>query len=183
MVDNFRVIFSGLADNVDAKTACKALAAKLKISEEKVSSFFKGKPLFTPCDKNKALKQAKLLSSLGIKCKLQAVSDNTNISTSSLSSSSQRDKRIFDALDYITSSLIRLEEKLEDIEQRLPDVQSKSTLESQDDWQDSDLILDDDLTSTPKKRSNILLYSLIVTVVTLLIILAVYLSFPDLFSF
>ena len=170
MVDNFRVIFTGLADNVDAKTACKALAAKLKISEEKVSSFLKGNPLFAPSDKNKALKQAKVLASLGIKCKLQAISNNDNANTASLSSNSQRDKRIFDALDYITSSLIRLEEKLEDIEQRLPEVQVKDALDTKEDWQDNDLMLGEELTRSPKKRSNTLLYSLIATVVTLLII-------------
>ena len=75
MADNFRVIFAGLADNVDIKTACANLAAKLKTSDEKVALFFKGKPLFAPSDKDKALKQTKLLASLGIKSKLQAVSN------------------------------------------------------------------------------------------------------------
>ena len=70
-------MFAGLADNVDSNTACTTLAAKLKISEEKVALFFKGKPLFAPSDKNKALKQAKLLVGMGIKSKLQAVSTNT----------------------------------------------------------------------------------------------------------
>ena len=148
MTDNFRVMFAGLADNVDSKTACTTLAAKLKISEEKVALFFKGKPLFAPSDKNKALKQA-----------------------------------IFDALDYITSSLIRLEEKLEDLEQRLPENQTKNPEVDEDEWQDEELLLDEELITQPKKRSNALLYSLIATVVTLLIILAVYLAFPALFAF
>ncbi|ALQ07394.1 MULTISPECIES: hypothetical protein [Pseudoalteromonas] len=182
MADNFRVIFAGLADGIDSNAASINLADKLKTSEEKVALFFKGKPLFAPSHKDKALKQAKLLASLGIKSKLQAVSNAANTSTEQ-PQSSQRDERIFDALDYITSSLIRLEEKLEELEQRLPEEQSKNPeIDEDDDWQDDDLLLDEELVSTPKKRSNVLLYSLIATAVTLLIILAVYLAFPSLFS-
>ncbi|WP_024611276.1 hypothetical protein [Pseudoalteromonas sp. TB64] len=181
MTDNFRVIFAGLADDVDTKIACTNLAQRLKTSEEKVMLFFKGKPLFAPSNKDKALKQAKLLVGLGIKSKLQAI---PNTSAASIEkANNQRDERIFDALDYITSSLIRLEEKLDDLEQRLPALESKTPDENIDQWQDDDLMLDEELISTPKKRSNALLYSLIVTVVTLLIVLAAYLAFPNLFSF
>jgi hypothetical protein len=181
MTDNFRVIFVGLADGVDSNAACTSLADKLKTSEEKVILFFKGKPLFAPTNKDKVLKQAKLLSSLGIKSKLQAVSSSVQHSAQS-TQNSQRDERIFDALDYITSSLIRLEEKLDDLEQRLPEVESKTPLANRDEWQDDDLMLDEELISTPKKRNNTLLYSLIATAVILLIVLAVYLTFPDLLS-
>ncbi|WP_166110630.1 hypothetical protein [Pseudoalteromonas sp. Z9A5] len=181
MTDNFRVIFAGLADDVDAKTACTTLAQRLKTSEEKVTLFFKGKPLFAPSNKDKALKQAKLLVGLGIKSKLQAISSAS--STNTEQANNQRDERIFDALDYITSSLIRLEEKLEELEQRLPEAESKAQIENNDEWQDDDLMLDEELISAPKKRSNVLLYSLIATVVTLLIVLAAYLAFPNLFSF
>ncbi|GAA58496.1 hypothetical protein P20652_0351 [Pseudoalteromonas sp. BSi20652] len=182
MADNFRVIFAGLADNVDTKTACTNLAAKLKTSNEKVTLFFKGKPLFAPSNKDKALKQAKLLASLGIKSKLQAVSNTIQNSSVHAANNNHRDERIFDALDYITSSLIRLEEKLEDLEQRLPEEQIKSPEVDEDEWQDEELLLEEDLITTPKKRSNALLYSLIATAVTLLIMLTVYLAFPDLFS-
>ncbi|MGO3424505.1 MAG: hypothetical protein ACTIMZ_19045 [Pseudoalteromonas distincta] len=182
MADNFRVIFAGLGDNVDIKTACANLAAKLKTSDEKVALFFKGKPLFAPSDKDKALKQTKLLASLGIKSKLQAVSNTIQNSSSAAANNNQRDERIFDALDYITSSLIRLEEKLDELEQRLPEAQLKTPDENVDEWQNDDLMLDEDL-APPKKRSNLLLYSLIATATILLVVLAVFLIFPDLFSF
>ncbi|WP_405601874.1 MULTISPECIES: hypothetical protein [unclassified Pseudoalteromonas] len=182
MADNFRVIFAGLADGTNAKTACTNLAEKLKTSEEKVTAFFKGKSLFAPSNKDKALKQAKLLASLGIQSKLQAVSSNTQ-STSALANNDRRDERIFDALDYITSSLIRLEEKLEELEQRLPEIESKTPVSNSEEWQDDDLMLDEELISPPNGRSNIVLYSLIATVITLLIVLAAYLAFPNLFSF
>ncbi len=76
-----------------------------------------------------------------------------------------------------------LEEKLEDLEQRLPEVELSLPDENDEPWQDDDLMLDEPLSTTPKKRSNLVLYSLIATVVILLIVLAVYLMFPNLFSF
>lgn len=182
MADHFRVMFAGLADSVDIKTACTNLAIKLKTSDEKVTPFFKGKPLFTPSNKGKALKQTKLLASLGIKSKLQAVPNAIQNNLASTENSNQRDERIFDALDYITSSLIRLEEKLDELEQRLPEAQLKTPDENIDEWQGDDLMLDDDL-APPKKRSNLLLYSLIATATILLVVLAVFLIFPNLFSF
>ncbi len=181
MADNFRVIFVGLAEGADSQAVTNALTEKLKTSPEKVAAFFNGKPLFAPSNKEKALKQAKLLSTLGIKSKLQQTAPTQ--ATSQKAHDSQRDQRLFDALDYITSSLIRLEEKLEDLEQRLPEVELSLSDENDEPWQDDDLMLDEPLSTTPKKRSNLVLYSLITTVVILLIVLAVYLMFPNLFSF
>jgi hypothetical protein len=172
-------MFVGLAEGTEAKTACVNLASKLKTSEDKVTQFFNGKALFAPSNKDKALKQAKLLASLGIKSKLQATGE---LPTQSPSAASQRDERIFDALDYITSSLIRLEEKLEELEQRLPTNELKSPTDESDEWQEDDLMLDEQLDEPVKTRSNTLLYSLIATAVLLLIVLAVYLAFPDLVS-
>lgn len=179
MANNFRVMFVGLAEGTETKTACVNLANKLKTSEDKVTQFFNGKALFAPSNKDKALKQAKLLASLGIKSKLQATGEQPSQNPSA---ASQRDERIFDALDYITSSLIRLEEKLEELEQRLPTNELKSPADESDEWQEDDLMLDEQLDEPVKARSNILLYSLIATAVLLLIVLAVYLAFPDLVS-
>lgn len=181
MTDNFRVIFVGLAEDVTSQAVTAALTEKLKTSPEKVAAFFNGKPLFAPCPKEKALKQAKLLSTIGVKSKLQQAT--TVQATSQTTEDSQRDQRLFDALDYITSSLIRLEEKLEDLEQRLPEVRLSLQNENDESWQDDDLMIDEPLSATPKKHSNAILYSLIATVVILLIVLAVYLMFPNLFSF
>ena len=55
-------------------------------------------------------------------------------------------------------------------------------LRQSDDWQEDDLMLDEQLDEPVKTRSNTLLYSLIATAVLLLIVLAVYLAFPDLVS-
>ena len=159
MANNFRVMFVGLAEGTEAKTACVNLASKLKTSEDKVTQFFNGKALFAPS--NKATGE---------------------LPTQSPSAASQRDERIFDALDYITSSLIRLEEKLEELEQRLPTNELKSPTDESDEWQEDDLMLDEQLDEPVKTRSNTLLYSLIATAVLLLIVLAVYLAFPDLVS-
>lgn len=181
MAENFRVMFAGLAKDTDQADAISQLATKLKAPTAKVAAFFENKPLFAPCEKEKALKQAKLLTSVGIKSKLAPVQNNTV--TSNSETTSQRDERIFNALDYITSSLIRIEEKLDDLEQRLPASQQKLDADENDDWQNDDLLLDDELTPPIKKRSNALLFSLIAMVVILLIVLGLSFAFPDLFSF
>lgn len=188
MAENFRVMFAGLAQNTDQAHAISQLATKLKAPTAKVAAFFDNKPLFAPCEKEKALKQAKLLASVGVISKLQPVETSTASSTASSTvasdneTSSQRDERIFNALDYITSSLIRIEEKLDDLEQRLPTTQQQANADEDEDWQNDDLLLDEELTTPIKKRSNVLLFSLIAMVVILLVLLGLSFAFPDLFS-
>lgn len=181
MAENFRVMFAGLAKDTDQAHAISQLATRLKAPTAKVAAFFENKPLFAPCEKEKALKQAKILASVGIKSKLAPVPISTVTSTSE--TTSQRDERIFNALDYITSSLIRIEEKLDDLEQRLPANQQQATADEDEDWQTDDLLLDEELTTPIKKRSNTLLFSLIAMVVILLVVLGISFAFPDLFSF
>ena len=180
MAENFRVMFAGLAKDTDQAHAISQLATRLKAPTAKVAAFFENKPLFAPCEKEKALKQAKILASVGIKSKLAAVESSTG--TSNSETSSQRDERIFNALDYITSSLIRIEEKLDDLEQRLPANQQQAIADEDEDWQTDDMLLDEELTSPIKKRSNILLFSLIAMVVILLVVLGLSFAFPDLLS-
>ncbi|MFK3872817.1 hypothetical protein [Pseudoalteromonas rhizosphaerae] len=181
MTENFRVMYAGLAQDIERSNAIKQLAVKLKAPESKVAAFFENNPLFAPCEKEKALKQAKLLASVGIKSKLQPINNAPAVSSSD--ATSQRDERIFNALDYITSSLIRIEEKLDDLEQRLAASTQQPDPDEGDEWQTDDLLLDEELTTPIKKRSNMLLYSLIAMVVVLLVVLGLSFAFPDLFSF
>ncbi|RZF92200.1 hypothetical protein EXT42_10825 [Pseudoalteromonas sp. CO302Y] len=184
MAEKFRVMFAGLEAGVDQAHATEQLAAKLKTNTDKVATLFEHKPLFAPSEQEKALKQAKLLASVGIKAKLQPVNQNqVNQQTNASLEAKQRDERIFDALDYITSSLIRLEEKLDDLEQRLPESESTNPQDSDDSWQEDDLLLEEELAEPVKKRSNTILYSLIAMVILLLAILGVVELFPEFFSF
>lgn len=185
MAEKFRVMFAGLEAGVDQAQATEQLAAKLKTTTDKVATLFEHKPLFAPSEQDKALKQAKLLASVGIKAKLQPINKAATSSQSdnTAAQAKEREERIFDALDYITSSLIRLEEKLDDLEQRIPELENNSVADSDDSWQEDDLLLEDELTEPVKKRSNTLLYSLIAMVIVLLIILGVVELFPELFSF
>ena len=182
MAENFRVMFAGLAPGTEQTQAITLLAAKLKAPTSKVAAFFDNKPLFAPCEKEKALKQAKLLASVGITSKLHPL-NNSAQETNNNDTASLRDERIFNALDYITSSLIRIEEKLDDLEQRLPTAEQQPSTDENDEWQNDDLLLDDELTAPIKKRSNTLLFSLIAMVVILLITLGLSFIFPDFFSF
>ncbi|MEM5549815.1 hypothetical protein WNY63_03565 [Pseudoalteromonas neustonica] len=181
MAENFRVMFAGLAPDTEQAQAITQLATKLKAPTSKVAAFFDNKPLFAPCEKEKALKQAKLLASVGITSKLLPL-NNSASATNNNDTASLRDERIFNALDYITSSLIRIEEKLDDLEQRLPATAQQPLEDETDDWQDDDLLTDDELTTPVKKRSNILLYSLISMVILLLIVLGLSFLFPDFFN-
>jgi len=185
MSENYRVMFAGLANDSQPSDAQTKLATKLNASPSKVAAFFENKPLFAPCSKDKALKQAKLLASFGIKSKLQPLNTSSSAGNSNNNDDAalQRDERIFNALDYITSSLIRIEEKLDDLEQRLPTVAEQPSTIDEDDWQNDDLLLDEELNTPLKKRSNALIYSLIAMVVLLLIVLGLSFAFPDLFSF
>ncbi|MDN3378423.1 MULTISPECIES: hypothetical protein [unclassified Pseudoalteromonas] len=182
MSENYRVIFAGLAQDIQAEDAQAKLAAKLKAPHSKIAAFFENKPLFVPCAKDKALKQAKLLASVGIKSKLQPLTQ-PQPNTQSDEASQQRDERIFNALDYITSSLIRIEEKLDDLEQRISATTEPPVEPESEEWQTDDLLLDEDLNTPIKKRSNTLLYSLIAMVLILLVVLGLSFAFPDLFSF
>ncbi|BDF93371.1 MULTISPECIES: hypothetical protein [Pseudoalteromonas] len=181
MAENFRVMFAGLAKDTDQAHAISQLATKLKAPTAKVAAFFDNKPLFAPCEKEKALKQAKILASVGIKSKLHPV--ETHMTANTTETPNQRDERIFNALDYITSSLIRIEEKLDDLEQRIATSQHPANTDEDDNWQTDDLLLDEELTTPIKKRSNVLLFSLIAMVVILLVVLGLSFAFPDLFSF
>lgn len=181
MTDQYRVIFAGFDPGVDSATATARLSSKLNIPEAKAAGFFAKKPLFAPSDKEKAMKQVKLLASLGISAKLQSANTQP---ASAAKVSSARDERLFEALDYITSSLIRLEERLEEIEQRLGHTQhTESLVENDEDWEDDTFLEELDIDTAAPKRSPIVLYSLVGAVAILIILLALTLVYPDIMNF
>ena len=134
MSDKYRVVFASLNEGVSAAEAGAKLSQRLKIPESKVHAFFANKPLFSPADKEKSSKQVKLLHSMGIQTKLQPVNNGTDPV-----GQAQRDERLFGALDYITSSLIRIEERLEELEQKLTELPSETGETSTEQWQEDDL--------------------------------------------
>ncbi|TMP29588.1 hypothetical protein CWB99_08260 [Pseudoalteromonas rubra] len=175
MSEHFRVVFSGFKPGTDNQAAIEQLAAKLKVSEQKVTDFTSGKPLFGPADKQKCLKQAKLLAIYGIQSKLQSqASAGTGVAQDAAN------ERVFDALDYITSSLIRIEEKLDELEQRIDGKQVQNEQSEDDEWEDESLFSELELDSEPPKRSKKLLYILLSLLVLLLVVLGISLAFPEL---
>ncbi|CCQ09872.1 putative orphan protein [Pseudoalteromonas luteoviolacea B = ATCC 29581] len=183
MADKFRVIFASLDAGLDQQVAVSRLANKLNIPPAKAVTFFSKKPLFAPADKEKALKQAKLFASLGIQAKLQ------NVNAGAQTDNTARDERLFEALDYITSSLIRLEERLEDIEQQLeqrlntPQTATELTIDEEENWEDDHYLDDLDIEPPVAKRSPIVLYSIVGTVALLIVLLALTLIYPDIMNF
>ncbi|MCG7549470.1 hypothetical protein [Pseudoalteromonas sp. Of7M-16] len=180
MSDQFRVVFVGFNADTDSQNAMESLAVKLGVSKEKIVAFTQGKPLFGAADKNKCLKQAKLLAIYGFQSKVQPLQ---NSATSTAQVDTAANERVFEALDYITSSLIRIEEKLEELEQRI-DVQAKSIDEKDDEhWQSDELFDELDLETKPKPKSKKLLYTLLVILFILLIVLGFSLAFPEMVKF
>ncbi|MCG7535289.1 hypothetical protein [Pseudoalteromonas sp. OOF1S-7] len=175
MSEQFRIVFSGFKPGTDSQAATEQLATKLKVPAQKVADFTTGKPLFGPGDKQKCLKQAKLLAVYGIQSKLQSQS-----SAVSGPAQSAANERVFDALDYITSSLIRIEEKLDELEQRIDGKQVQDEQHEDDEWEDESLFSELELDSEPPKRSKKLLYILLSLLVLLLIVLGISLAFPEL---
>lgn len=180
MSQTYRVAFVSVEESTSTEQAVKRLMAKLNITAQKADAFLAGKPLFAPADKTKCMKQAKLLASLGIKSKLIATESNN-----ASSAQSQRDERIFEALDYITSSLIRIEEHLEDLEQRLPEIeQIQVNDDPEQSWQEDEFLEDYDLDIEPNKQppTRKLLYILASVLVVLLVVLAVAIMYPQWFN-
>ncbi|TMO60088.1 hypothetical protein [Pseudoalteromonas aurantia] len=181
MTDKYRVVFASLNDGIAASDAITNLSQRLKIPESKVQAFFANKPLFSPADKEKSAKQIKLLSTMGINAKLQAF--GTPSSTTEQTTQGQRDERLFGALDYITSSLIRIEERLEELEQRLPEHPVEHTEQTPEQWEGDELFEELELDSPAPKRSKTVQYGLGVILIFLLAILAIAIAFPEVVAF
>lgn len=173
MTDKYRVVFAGFDSSVSESAAIEQLSLKLKTSSQKVSAFTQGKHLFAPAEKAKCLKQVKLLASFGIHAKLQGAS------AAAPKAAPNKDERIFEALDYITSSLIRIEERLEALEQRLPEIEQTTAQTTDDEWEKDELFDELEL-EAPPKRSRKLQYGLGIVLIILIIILVLSLTFPEL---
>ncbi|PCK31996.1 hypothetical protein [Pseudoalteromonas piscicida] len=175
MNEQFKVVFVGMADGKDQQSAAAAIAQRLKTSPSKIQQFYAGKTLFAPADKAKALKQVKLLASVGINAKLQSQTP------SAVTNPDQ--ERVFEALDYITSSLIRIEERLEDIEQRLGTNQNSEIDDTmEDEWESKELFDELEYDPAPPPKSKTWLYYLLAVLIILFILLGVSLFFPELLT-
>ncbi|KZN46812.1 hypothetical protein N474_03885 [Pseudoalteromonas luteoviolacea CPMOR-2] len=177
MSDQYRVAFVGFDADTDSQNAIERLAAKLGVSKQKVESFTQGKPLFGSTDKSKCLKQVKLLAIYGFQSKV------LEVQTSVSQPNNAANERVFEALDYITSSLIRIEEKLEELEQRIDGQQKNDDDKEQDQWQSDDLFDELDLDTETKPKSKKLLYTLLSILIVLLIVLGFSLAFPEMVQF
>ena len=179
MTDKYRIVFAGFDSSVSESAAIEQLSLKLKTTTQKVTAFTEGKLLFAPSEKSKCLKQVKLLASYGLHAKIQT----TEYSSSNVNSGKDtKDDRILEALDYITSSLIRIEERLEELEHRLPSQEIVKENKVEDDWQEDD-IFDELELEPPTKHSKKVQYGLGIVVIVLVVILAIALTFPNLVAF
>ncbi|OHU94143.1 hypothetical protein [Pseudoalteromonas byunsanensis] len=180
MSQKYRVVFIGLESTTSAEEVVTTLSSKLNISSQKVEAFLAKKPLFAPAEQSKALKQVKLLEKMGVKAKLVAVEQLPQTTIQE-----QKDERVFEALDYITSSLIRIEERLEELEQRLANLPEEQENDSApDSWQEDELYEELDLDMEPARKlpTRKLQYILAVVLIALLTVLALAIIYPQWFN-
>lgn len=176
---SYRIQFAQLNNGVTAEQAKSILTTKLKLSDTKANQFLAGKQIFSPIPEQKALKQQKTFAALGIQVKL--ISTEKEIQTER---SSDVDERILAALDYITTSIIRLEEKVDDLA-RLQQVQSGEAdleldVENKNSWGD-DLEFEEELEATSKPKNINWLFITLIAI--LLSLLGVVIAFPNLLPF
>ena len=107
MSEQYRLVFASLDEGLEQTEVAHALQQKLKLSPKQAQAFFTGRSIFAPSDKAKALKQAKVLASLGIRTRLQSMQSTAN-ETANTASSAARTSKFWRPL-IIFSSLIRLE--------------------------------------------------------------------------
>ncbi|MEM0513897.1 hypothetical protein WCN91_00325 [Pseudoalteromonas sp. YIC-827] len=181
MSEQYRLLFAHLDKDQSMEQAAKALQQKLKLAEHQVEAFFAGKAIFPASEKAKALKQAKVLASLGVQTRLKGI---VVPAQSSQPGASGADEQVLAALDYITSSLIRLEERLDDMDQRFSEQLLSQQQSKDNDELALDLSLDDELeTPSPSLYRHPLLIIILVLITLLLAILGVDYFYPELFKF
>lgn len=185
MSDQCKIVFAGLAAKVSPELAKQLLQQKLKLNEKTVKKFLQGQDAFNPTSLEKAQKQQKVFASLGIKVQI-VTPDHASQTDDDDDEQSQkeRDLKIINALDYITTSLIRLEEKVDELAQntpaKMPDLEDDIDPEPHAE----PLIFEDDLDEPIKKGPN-KVFMLIGGFILLLLIalLVISLLYPDMVTF
>lgn len=176
MSNHYRIQFSSLADSLSEQQAHSILVSKLKLSEQNATLFLSGKPIFNATTKEKALKQQKTFATLGIHIRIQDLTANE--SSDVQTRANDVDTRILAALDYITTSIIRLEEKVDDLARQQQELNISDTeLPNESSGWGEDLEFEE---SEPVKNTRKINWIFISLLTVLLTLLAVVLVFPEL---
>ena len=188
---SFKITFESLSSKLTEVQAKDILQTKLKLTSSIADKFLQGEEVFNAIPQEKALKQQKIFSSMGINVKvIDITAKKTNSSKSinnqneiSAISQAEKDAKIMSALDYITTSLIRLEEKVDELSQN--NAEQLPSLEDDNDQLDTPetLEFDEDFDTPIKKGPNRLFLTIISSILVLLLIaLGMSLAYPDLFK-
>ena len=183
MSDQCKIVFAGLAAKVSPELAKQLLQQKLKLNENTVNKFLKGQDAFNPTTIEKAQKQQKVFASIGIKVKI-VTPDHNDQTDDDEQSQKERDLKIINALDYITTSLIRLEEKVDELAQntpaKMPDLEDDIDPEPHAE----PLVFEDDLDAPIKTGPNkVFLITGGFILILLIALLVISLLYPDMVTF
>lgn len=175
---SYRIQFAQLSNNLTTEQAKTILTTKLKLSDTNAMQFLQGKLIFSPISQEKAIKQQKTFAALGIKVKIVATDTPK---TPDSESERDVDQRILAALDYITTSIIRLEEKVDDLTRLQQEQSGEADLELERNSWGEELEFDEETEPTGKSKNiNWLFFALIAILLSLL---GVIIAFPNLLPF
>lgn len=175
MTQRYQITFKQLKNDLTPSQAHSLLQNKLKLSSKLSARFLNGEKVFNPISLEKAQKQQTLFAQLGIHINIQGITETTTAIRNS-----EVDEKILAALDYITTSLIRLEEKVDELAAQNNETVTLELDEAPEpeSWGE-ELAFDD----APAKRSKLFPYLVATLVILLVGLLAVLLIYPELSPF
>lgn len=185
---SFKIIFKSLSSKLSELQAKDILQTKLKLSSAVADKFLQGEEVFNAISQEKALKQQNIFATMGINVNIIDITANVNKvddqQSNSAISQAEKDAKIMSALDYITTSLIRLEEKVDELSQntseQLPSLDDENEL-----LETSEPLEFDEDFDSPIKKGFSRLFLTIISCILLILLIALGISFayPDLLKF
>ena len=119
MTEQYRVVFVALQASTDRERALQHLCQSYRLSFDSASAFLDKKAGFPPRDRTQALRMVLALSKLNIIARLQQVRLSQAASKAKAQGMQDNQQGLFQALDYISTVLVRIEERLERLEQQI----------------------------------------------------------------
>ncbi len=146
MQQYYQVIFDQLADPSTLPAIKTIMRVQFKFSQKAIDAFFSGQAIMRGVTHQRAQQQQSLFHKMGVNTHVTPLVKHTDsdIEPKDVTPPANIDKRTIEALDYINSCLIRLEDKIDDLSCQVAATQTSVQVmdEEDEDW------------SSPPKCSN-----------------------------
>ena len=178
MSNLYQIKFVSLEPNISIQQATNALLTHFKFSHYQAEQFLSGNLNLNSQSPKKVALLHQRFKQHGI---MVTTLDKDDIpqTDSSTATETETDKRIVNALDYITTSIIRLEEKIDDLarQQQAHSGEAELIDESSNEWVE-ELTIEN--IAPQAKGTNKVKWLFIFLLVLLLLVLGVLITFPNL---